>query len=88
MSGTYVSWLAVLNQLAGTTNNGEGTAANAAWAAAPTTTATSGLGLLAALNAKAGTKNLGLDLVCNRIAGTTNCSAVDALNQLAGNKGP
>ena len=84
----YVGWLAVLNQLAGTSGNGELTAANATWSAAPVTTATSNLGLLAALNYKADTTNLGLDAVCNKIAGTTNNSPVSALNRLAGNVGP
>jgi hypothetical protein len=42
------------------------------------------MGLLAALNAKAGTKNLELDAVCNSIAGTTGLSALSALNQKAG----
>ena len=84
----YAGWLRILNQLACTTGNGELTAANAAWAGAPVTTATSGLGILAALNSKAGTTGLGLDAVCNKIAGCTGNSAVDALNRLAGNVGP
>ena len=86
--GNYRDWLAVLNQLAGTSGNGENAAANAPWAAAPVTTGTTNLGLLAALNHKAGTTNLGLDAVCNKIAGTTNNSPVSALNRLAGNVGP
>ena len=88
MAGNYVGWDAVLNQLAGTKGNASGTAANAAWAGAPVTTASGGLGLLAALNHKAGTTNLGLDAVCNKIAGCTNNSALSALNRLAGNVGP
>ena len=84
----YRDWLGVLNQLAGKVGNGENACANAAWSLAPVTTATSNLGLLAALNHKAGTTNLGLDAVCNKIAGTTNNSPVSALNRLAGNVGP
>lgn len=86
--GNYRDWLAVLNQLAGTSGNGENAAANAPWAAAPVTTGTTNLGLLAALNHKAGKTNLGINAACNVIAGTGNLEPVDALNHLAGNTNP
>jgi hypothetical protein len=70
-------WLAVLNNLAGTTNLGELAAANAY-------AGTTGLGLNAALNAKAGTTGLGLNAACNSIAGTTGLEALSALCQKSG----
>lgn len=77
----YVGWLAVLNQLAGTSGLGELAAANAY-------AGTKGLGLLAALNVKAGTKNLGLNAVCNSIAKTTGLEPLAALNSAVGNSRP
>lgn len=88
MTTGYQGWLHTLNQLAGTSNFGELAAVNAAWASAPVTTATSNLGLLAALNHKAGTTNLGINAVCNKIAGTSNLESLAALNHLAGNLAP
>jgi hypothetical protein len=70
-------WLAVLNNLAGTSGLGELAAANAY-------AGTTNLGLLAALNSKAGTSNLGLNAVCNSIAGTTGLEALDAICQKTG----
>ena len=88
VANTDVGWQAVLNQLAGTSGLGENAAANMPWASAPVTTGTTNLGLLAALNHKAGTKYDDINLVCNAIAGTNGLEALQALNLLAGHSDP
>ncbi len=80
-----VGWLAVLNALAGTTNLGAEAAANI-YAGLP---ANNGLGVLGALNVKAGYGRSpagwqGLDEVCNKIAGTNGLEALQALQIHAG----
>jgi hypothetical protein len=72
-----------LNVLAGTSGLGENEAANIfAYGA------NKQMGLLAALNAKAGTVDLDLNAVCNAIAGTKGMEALHALNAKAGNAAP
>ena len=78
-----LGWLAVLNELAGTTGCGEQLAANIYAYGKDKGNAT-----LKALNDKAATSGLGINAVCNAIAGTSGLSAVTALNLMAGDAAP
>jgi hypothetical protein len=79
----YLGWQAVLNVLAGTSGLGENEAANIyAYGA------NKQMGILAALNAKAGTVDLDINAVCNAIAGTKGLEALHALNVAAGDQAP